>query len=166
MVGAIAKAISVGIGGKLVHRKDSGELGLNNNLIYGRMITSACAIKVAEMIWRNGLFKDVISITVDGLLAENNGINLDLGDGGMGSWRINPPTPFLVASQNYQWGEKRHPNGKNYSEMTELIKKSPKSVVIGGVDLNLLDYSRIFKDRPRNWQELLDNKYNSTTLRL
>lgn len=161
MVQRIAKAVSVGIGGKFAQRYDNGDLGDNYNSIYSRMITSRCAIKVADFIHRNGIASDTISVMVDGVLFENHGVQFDLGDGGMGSWRKNLPSPFLVASKNYQWGNDKHPNGLYYPDMIELINKSPKSPVFGEIDLNLLTFDRIFEDRPKNGQDLLGKRYNS-----
>jgi hypothetical protein len=162
MVKIIVKAISVGIGGKLVQRYQDGKLGLDNNAIYGRMITSRCSIKVADMIWRNGLQKSTISILVDGFLAENNGIKIDLGSGGMGSWRVNEPSPFLVASLLYQWGAEKHPDGNMYDKVLEEIKKNSRSPIIGdGVDLNLLQHDRIFRELPKTGGDLLNKRYNS-----
>ena len=162
MVSRIAKAISVGIGGKFAQKFDSGELGDFYNSIYSRIITSQCSNRVADFIYRNGISKSVISIMVDGVLIENDKIKLDLGDGGMGSWRMNEPSPFLVASLLYQWGGTKQPNGEYYSDIIKHIQDSPKSPIIGkDIDLNLLTYEKFFQNRPKCGRDLLDNKYKS-----
>jgi hypothetical protein len=168
MVSKIAKAISVGIGGKLAQRYDDGKLGVDYSPIYSRMITSRCAIKVADMIWRNGLSKDTISVLVDGVLVENNGIGIDLGkQNGMGSWKVNEPSSFLVASLLYQWGLEKHPNGEYYSDIIKHIQDNPRSSIIGNdVDLNLLVHNRNFKELPRTGKDLLDNKYGSEPIEI
>jgi hypothetical protein len=163
IVQKIGKSIGVGIGGKLSQKYDEGGLGRQYNSIYSRIITSRCQIKVADYIHRNGISKDVISILVDGFLMEYHGIDLPIGNGEMGSWRVNEPSPFLVASLLYQWGAEKHPDGNIYDKVLEGIKKNPRSPIIGdGVDLNLLSHNRNFKDLPRTGKELLDNKYISS----
>jgi hypothetical protein len=163
MVSKIAKAISVGIGGKFAQRYENGRLGDDYQSIYSRMITSRCSIKVADFVWRNGISKDVIAILVDGILTENNGVNIELGNGGIGSWRVNDPSPFIVASLLYQWGGTKHPNAETYDEIMDHIKANPNSSIIGkDVDLNLLTHGRIFEDRPRTGRELLSKYYTST----
>lgn len=162
----ISKAISVGIGGKFVQRYSDGRLGDNWNSIYGKMITSACQCEVADAIWSRNLQERIISILVDGFLVEGE-ILSDLGlesSSGMGSWRANLPSSFLVASLLYQWDglDTKHPNKQTYSEVMESIKRNPKSSIIGNdVDLNLLTFGRNFKKLPKCGGDLLKHKYNS-----
>jgi len=162
LVKTIAKAISVGIGGKFAQRYDNGELGADYNSIYSRIITSRCSIKVADMIWRNGLQDDVISVLVDGFLVESSGVGVAGGNVGMGNWRVNSPSSFLVASLLYQWGAEKHPNGKYYNEMIEQIRAKPNSSVYDDIDLNLITHDRQFVEQPRTGKELLSKHYTST----
>ncbi len=165
MVSRIAKAISVGVGGKLAQRYDNGELGADYNSIYSRLITSRCAIKVADAIWRNGLQKSIIEILVDGFLVENSGLKIDLGkQNGMGYWRVNPPSAFIVASLLYAWDglNMKHPNGQTYLEVMAQIKAHlHNSIISENVDLNLLQYDREFINLPKNGEQLLNNHYVS-----
>ena len=161
VVSKIAKAISVGIGGKFAQRYDTGELGEDYNSIYARMITSRCGIKVADLIHRNNLTQDVVSILVDGCLIQGKKIEL-CEKQGMGAWRINPPSPFLIASLLYQWGAEKKPNKQTYSEVMDSIKKNPNSPIIGkDVDLNLLTYDRIFDELPKRGADLITKRFTS-----
>lgn len=169
IVQKLAKSIGVGISGKLAQKYDDNGLGRQYNSIYSRLITSRCAIKVADYIWRNGISKDVVEVLVDGILTEYNGINLPVGNGEMGSWRMNEPSPFLVASLMYSWDglNTKHPNGEYYDNILKHIQEKPKSSLIGmDVDLNLLSHNRTFEKTPRNGSELLENKYYSKPLEL
>ncbi len=165
LVSDIAKGISVGIYGMLTQRYPKGDgwkLGDNFNSIYGRMVTDRCSLRVADLIYRHELENRVINITVDGLLTEGN---LDIPtEKHFGQWRLNERTPALVLSQLYAWHGDKHPNGLYYPEMIDLIKKNPRSSVFGGVDLNLLEYSRNFPARPRNGNDLLTRKFESQPL--
>lgn len=168
MVSKIAKQISVGVGGKMAQKFDTGKLGEFYNAIYSRIITSQCQVMVAYQIWRNGVSKDVISVMVDGFLVENNGIKIDLGQKrGMGSWRVNEPSNFLVASLLYQWDglNTKRPNGETYQQVMEHIKENPISPLIANdVDLNTLTYEREFFNRPKRGLDLLNGKFISTPI--
>jgi hypothetical protein len=170
MVGEIAKAISVGVWGMLCQRYPKAEnlktkevtdwkLGDNFNSIYGRMVSSRCSIKVADFIYRNQLDPHVISVTVDGLLAEKP---VEISGGKvMGGWKRNDPDKAIIVSQLYQWLGDKKPNGKTCEEMVEMITKNPKSSVYENVDLNLSEHKRIFPKLPRSGGELLNGKYES-----
>lgn len=155
----IAKAISVGIGGKLAQRFEKGKLGADFNSIYARMVTSRCMVKVADFIYRNCMEKSVVSVMVDGCLSEKR-IELP-NQKVMGTWRRNPDSPFLVASMLYQWGSDKHPDGRYYSEVVEDMRKRPRMSFYGDIDLNLMDSTRNFAKRPRTGKDLLENKYCS-----
>jgi hypothetical protein len=164
IIARISKAIANGIGGKLVLRYDSGELSDTYNCIYGRMITTRASTKLADKIWRMGLQSSVISVLVDGFLAETKGLNINELDKGMGSWKVNSDTAFIVASLLNQWDSKntKHPNGQVYDEIMATINKNPRSSIIGhDVDLNLMSHNRMYKKLPHTGKELLDNKYTS-----
>jgi len=162
IVALIAKAIAVGIGGKLQQRfEDNGKskLGADFNSIYARMMTSRCMVKLADFIYHNGLNEGIVSVMVDGCLATKR---LEVPNvKKMGAWRLNEPSPFLVASMLYQWGNEKKPNGQYLPEVMVDIQKHPQSSVFGDVDLNLLEYSRNFPKRPRTGAELLSEKYIS-----
>lgn len=162
LVKTIAKSISVGIGGKFAQRFQDGRLGDGYNSIYSRLITSRCAIKVCDFIHRNGISKDIISVMVDGFLAECPNISIS-DSGGMGSWRVNPPSHFLVASLLFQWDglNTKHPNKLYYDDMMNLIKDNPNSSVYGDIDLNLLSHDRHFEELPRTGKDLLSKRYVS-----
>lgn len=164
IISRISKAIANGIGGKLVLRYDSGELSDTYNCIYGRMITTRASTKLADKIWRMGLQSSVISVLVDGFLAETKGLNINEQDKGMGSWKANNDSAFIIASLMNEWDSKntKHPNGEYYDDIIKHIQEKPKSSVIGmDVDLNLLSHSRTFEKIPHTGKELLENKYTS-----
>ena len=156
----IAKAISVGIGGKLAQRYEEGELGADFNSIYARMVTSRCEVKVCDFIYRNHLEDKAISVQVDGVLTEGKIPDL-VNVKKMGTWRKNPDSSFLVASLLFQWGLDKHPNGEYYSGMMELINEKPRHSVYADVDLNLLERSRVFKKIPHTGKELIESKFES-----
>lgn len=161
LVSSIAKQIAVGIYGMLAQRypKDTGwKLGVNFNSIYARMVTDRCSLRVADLIYRHELDDKVINVTVDGLLTEGQ-LNITT-EKNFGQWRLNERTPALVMSQLYAWHNDKHPNGKYYAEMVELIKNKPQSSIIANVDLNLLEYTRIFP-KICHANNLLTKKFNS-----
>lgn len=159
LVGRIAKAISVGIGGKFNSRYGN-KVGRNYQPIYAKMITSGCEMKVASLIWDKALQDRLISVTVDGVLVESDK-PMAISENGMGSWRVNKPSPFLVLSLLYQWGNEKHPDGHYYPEITQMIKDNPDTSIYGDLDFNLLEYDRHFEKLPKTGGELLANKYGS-----
>lgn len=163
IVSNIAKSISVGIGGKLAQRYQDGRLGDNYNSIYSRIITSRCQIKVCDFIWRHGMSKDVISVLVDGCLVEGKQ-DIQLENTGMGSWKADNSNPFLVLSLLYQWGGNKKPNGQTYDEIVRDIKDNERSSVFSNIDMNLMEYDRVFESLPRNGNDLLNNRYSSTPM--
>lgn len=156
----IAKGISVGIGGKFAQRFDDGKLGDCFNSIYALLITSRCQVRVADFIWRNNLADRVVSVLVDGVLVEGDRIVLP-ENGGMGRWRASSPSPFLVASLLYEWGNEKKPNGQKYDEIMAMIKAKPNSGCYGNVDLNLLTHDRTFAQLPKTGRQLLTQRFSS-----
>lgn len=167
LVSDIAKQISVGIYGMLAQRYDTAKgwkLGENFNSIYAYMVTSRCALYVAHLIYRDKLDDRVINITVDGLLTEGQ---VDISTQKyFGHWRLNEQTPALVASQLYAWHNDKHPNGKYIDEMIDTIRGIANSAILDGMDLNLLEYSRNFPNRPRTGNDLLNRKFQSCPILL
>jgi hypothetical protein len=159
LVSLIAKAISVGIYGRLAQRYDDGKLGSDFNSIYALMTTSRCAVKVCDFIYRNAMENDVISVMVDGCLTTKKIEGLD--GNGLGNWRLNELTPALVLSVLYQWLGDKKPNGLTYDEMINLIKKQPNSSCYGNVDLNLIEHDG---NSPKTGKELLEYKTNPLSL--
>jgi hypothetical protein len=167
IIAGISKAVANGIGGKLVLRYDSGDLSDTYNCVYGRMLTTRASTKVADKIWRMGLQSSVISVLVDGFLAETKGLKFNIEDKRMGSWKVNSDSAFIVASLMYEWDSKntKHPNGQYYQDIMENIKKNPRSSIIGDdVDLCLLQHNKEFTELPKTGGELLSKRYNSKSL--
>lgn len=160
LVSKIAKGISVGIWGKFAEVHEGNKLGDQFNSIYARMTTSRCMVKVANFIYKNSL--NPISVLVDGVLATNH-ISLN-GNQGMGAWSMNKPMPALVLSLLYQWQGGKRPANMNYEQVMERISKNPNNYSYGEIDMNLLNYSRLFKELPKCGKDLLDNKYESTPI--
>lgn len=157
LISKIAKGISVGIWGKFAEVHEKNKLGDQFNSIYARMTTSRCMVKTADFIYRNSL--DPISVLVDGVLATNR---IALNDSkGMGAWRMNEPMPALVLSLLFQWQGDKKPANMTYSQVMELINKSPDNYLYGEVDINLLNYSREFQELPKTGGELISKTYNS-----
>ena len=159
----IGKGIAVAIWGKFAERYEE-RLGDFFNSVYARMTTSRASVKVASFIYHNHLENDVVSILVDGLLATKRIPITNVNK--MGSWKMNEPSNALVASLLYQWTSDKRPNMKTYPEMIELIKQKPNSGVIADVDLRLLEYSRKFAKLPKNFSELMANKYTSEPIKV
>jgi hypothetical protein len=170
IVHEIAKGISVGVWGMLCQRYPVAEniktqetvawkLGESFNSIYGCMVSSRCSVKVAAFIYNSSMENEVVAIQVDGILSEKH---LKLPNKkGMGLWRLNESSPFIVLSQLYQWGGDKHPLGKYYSDIFTEIQAHPKQSVYGELDLNLMEYKRNFINLPKSGIELLSVKYSS-----
>lgn len=159
-VNKIAKAISVGIGGRFQQIYDSGELGADYNSIYALMTTSGCMCKVMDAIYGMKLEQSVISVMVDGFLAETQAVLPDTPR--MGAWRTNPPANFLVLSILYQWGADKHPLNLYYKDVVDKITANPELSYYGDIDLNMIETSREWAELPHTGKEWLSNKYNST----
>jgi hypothetical protein len=114
------------------------------------------------MIWNNNLQDKLISVTVDGILIEGD-ITIP-NNNGMGEWRKEPCSPFLVLSQLYQWGNGKHPDGHYVNEILQIIKDSPNKSIYGDIDFNLLEYDRKYARLPKIGRDLLTNIYNSTVI--
>jgi hypothetical protein len=157
LVALIAKGISVGVYGRLAQRYDEGRLGDDFNSVYALLTTSRCAIKVCDFIYRHGMENDVISVTVDGTLTTKR-VNVE--GNGMGSWRLNEPTPALVLSILYQWLGDKKPADMKYEDIIKLIKERPDSSVYGDIDLNLIEHNGNF---PKTGRELLEHHTLATS---
>jgi len=96
---------------------------------------------------------------VDGALIE--GDRMELQGKGMGSWRSNPPSPFLVLSLLYQWGNNKRPGELSYNDFMSMIKAEPNSSIYKDIDFNLLEYDRQFPILPSTGAELLSGNYPS-----
>ena len=157
IVSIIAKAIAVGIGGKLQEVHEKNKLGVNFNSIYARMATSRCMVKVADFIYRNSL--NPISITVDGVLAEGKLSLPNIKE--MGQWHTEPSSNALVMSLLYQWLNNKKPNGQYYNEIMADISQHSNESIYNNIDMNLLSYGRVFPQLPQCGGDLLVNKYIS-----
>lgn len=100
LVGRIAKAISVGIGGMLKQsydRKGGVWLGDNFQSIYGAMISSTCAERVCDFIYSHLLDEEVMLVQVDGVMAKGSPLVQLGGNVGMGCWRVSEPSDEVMA---------------------------------------------------------------------
>ena len=158
LVKKIAKAISVGIGGKF-NSIYGDKPSKSYNPIYAKMITSGCQMAIAEFIWDNSLQDRLISVLVDGTLFEGD-IDIQMEEG-MGNWRKEPKSPFLVLSLLYQWGNSKHPDGNYYEDAVRMFQENPDECVYGDIDINLLEYDRKFDELPKCGGDILNRRYTS-----
>jgi hypothetical protein len=130
------------------------------NFIYACMVASRCRIKVCDFIYENNLVNDLISVTVDGLIASK--FLPDVPNyKTFGGWRINPPSAALVLTSSHQWVGDKKPNGKTVHEMLSEIKAHPKAKHYGGIAFAMLEHDRYFKSLPKNGRDLLTKHYDS-----
>ncbi len=155
----IAKSIANGVIG-LWQQEFSDAYGPYFSPILACQAISRVGLKDANFVYENRMIDDLISITVDGVLASK--LVPCRRDRVMGQWRLNKPGPALVASTGYQWLADKKPGNVTYEQMMEAIKGKPNaSSYLGVLDLNLLDLDRHFPKMPRTGRQLLDNKYQS-----
>ncbi len=124
------------------------------------MVTSKVRCKDCDFIYSNSLTSDLISVTVDGLLASKKLYNIP-SDKKFGEWRINPESPALVLSSSMQWCGDKRPRNVNVNQMIEAIKSHPQSKAWNGIALRFLEHDRQFDSIPKNGTDLLNRVYES-----
>lgn len=163
VISTFAKAVAVGIGGRLaqLYPEKTGEY---YNPIYALQTVSRMPLKVYKFIEDNHLHQDLISVTVDGLLTSKY-VNLD-NKRIMGNWRVSESVKALVMSMGYQFVDDKKPQNITYDQMMAEIQAHPNKQAYLGVLLNsnMLNNNRRFKSFPRTGQDLLSNIYESQAI--
>lgn len=165
VIATFAKAVSVGIGGRLaqVYPEKYGDY---YNPIYALQTVSRMPLKVGKFIEENKLQQDLISVTVDGLLASKF-VPLD-NKRIMGNWRVSESVPALVMSMGYQFVADKKPQNITYQEMMNEILAHPNKQVYNGVLLNssMLSNNRHYDSFPKTGANLLSTTYASKPIEI
>ncbi len=163
VIATFAKAVSVGLGGRF-SQLYAERIGDYYNPIYALQTISRMPLKVGKFIEENQMWNDVISVTVDGVLASKY-VPLD-NKRIMGNWRVSESIPALVMSMGYQFVGDKKPQNITYEDMIKEILAHPNKQTYNGILLNpqMLSNNRIFKVFPKTGKNLLDNIYESEPL--
>jgi len=155
----IAKAMSVSVWGKF-HQLIGDIPGQYCNFIYAAMVASRCRLKVMKFIDDNQLQDVLVSVTVDGCIAEKDIPGIPTVKE-FGKWSKGPDSEAVVLDSNFQWiGDKRQ-LGITAGELIAEIKAHPAKQDWYNVYLALLEHDRVFKQLPKNGYDLLKRKYIS-----
>lgn len=157
----IAKKISVGIGGKFAQVNNDGTYGDLFNPVYRTMITDRARLKVAKFIYDNKLQENIIGVIVDGVLADRE---VKVQNNGMGSWRMNHPSPALVLSEGYQWVNDSKPGNLRMNDMLDIIRNNPNKRAYHDIELISLNYDREYSKRLTNGNQLMNEIIDSKAL--
>lgn len=159
-----AKAVSVGIGGRLAEEHPE-KFGNYYNPILSIMTTSRMSLKVGKFIENNNLEPNLISVVVDGTLCDKE---IQTNEPPiMGNWKIEQ-VPALVLSLGYQFVGTKKPGNITYGEMMAEIKTHPNKTAYKGILLNpnMLNNNHVFREYPRRGNDLLKNIYESRAITL
>jgi len=156
----VAKALAVGIYGKLGQMTDDGP-GEWYNGIYASQIVTRGALQVCEFVYSNNLADRLISVTLDGILAEGNFEYST--ERKFGEWRRNKPAAFLVSHFNAQMSSsgKKATDGTSYQEAMEYIKQHANQPHIDSGD-----HTRFFPEVPKIKADFLEHRYKSEPIEI
>jgi hypothetical protein len=189
------KRVPSGIVGKFHEHRDDG-LGDLFNPIYHAVITSNIRLKVANLIYENNAQNNILRINTDGLItdkplwiARRPGIGKWRQVESQASIILSPELVFQGGKHpnglTYPRLRSlicRHPKSALYADRRikkrvslfeairdhELAKLGEMTTRSGRIDLTLLAQSQIrnFPKFPRTGEQLIENKYDSTPIRL
>jgi len=155
----LAKAFSVSVWGKFQQMFDERP-GDYANFIYAAMVASRCRLLVMEFIDRYNLDDDLVSVTVDGVLATKD---IEISNKKeFGQWQKSPDSEAIILDSNLQWTGNKRQLGITASELISEIKKHSGRQEWHGVYLALLEYDRKYNTKPKNGHELLSRVFEST----
>lgn len=120
----IGKRISVGISGKFGEDFEDSGYGKLYNSIYRAMVLSRCKMQVADFIWDNKLWDNVVSVTVDGVLSDRY-VPIKSSNR-MGDWRFSGTYPALILGTGMQWYGDKKPLGLTYAQVIDAMREHPK----------------------------------------
>lgn len=165
MVNNLAKKMSQGISGKLDQDNEDGTLGELYNPLLAAMTRSRCRLSVADFIYNNALLDNVLAVQVDGVITDKQAHAV--GDGSMGSWRLDTTSPALIVSKGEVWKPDKKPLNIAYDDLVSAIREHPNrtSYKVGNnyIDLSLpaLDADREYDSYPKTGGNLLSKVYYS-----
>jgi len=161
-----AKSVSVGIGGRF-SQEHKEKFGSYYNPIYSVMTTSGVSLAVGKFIMNNNLVPNLISIMVDGVLADKD---IPIEDNKViGDWRKEEVNALVLSLGNQYVKDtsgtsKKDVHLNTYDTMMKSIKDHPNKNIYNGVLLvkEMLETKRTFSDYPKTGKDLLNNIYTST----
>lgn len=184
-----AKRVANGLVG-LFSEEWADTFGPNYNPILAATIQTIVRLRVADLIYRYKVIKDLVHVSVDGFMST---IPLQLTEQDREDWRCTYEGNALVVSSGLvYWGDKK-PHGLTLDDLIAMMKANPDSnvyrktirrmVTLGEAvegDIRTLgtmrDYSaaidlsgehdRVFPTCPRTGKELLRKKFKSRPFRI
>jgi hypothetical protein len=161
----LAKNISVGIYG-YQSQEYPEKYGDFFNPIYSLMTTTGCSLEVGKFIESNQLHSDLISVTVDGLVATKD-VPI-YSNNAIGEWRKESVNALILSVGHQYLADKKDSNQNTYSDMIEAIKKAPSKNYFNDVLLNknMMNTNREFPKFPKTGYDLLEKVYESNPIRV
>jgi hypothetical protein len=156
----LAKSTSVGLYGYLSQEYPE-KYGDYFHPLYSILTTSRCALKVGKFIENNLLQQDLVSVTVDGLVATKNIPLPDMND--IGEWRKERVNALILSIGHQYVSDKKDRLQNTYATMIAAIKEHPNRGMYNDVLLNrgLMNTNRVFKKFPSKGNDILENVYTS-----
>jgi hypothetical protein len=155
----IAKSASVAVWGKL--HQMSGDIPAKFcNFVYASMVASRCRLAVTRFIDRWGLEPDLVSVTVDGLIATRDIPGIP-ETSEFGQWRKNPASEAVVLSSDFQWIGDKKQLGVTAGEIIQAIKEHPNRQEYLKIYLPTMQHDRDFGSIPLYGRDLLKRVYDS-----
>lgn len=162
LISDFSKSVAVGLIGYLAQTYEEKH-GEHYNPFYSVMATSRCSLKVGRFIEDNGLWPDLISVIVDGLLV---GKSIEIPDNGlMGTWH-GESVNALVLSIHHSYVGTKHPDNHTFEHMMAAIKSHPKMGSFNNAILaeELHISNRRFLSFPKTGDDWINNVYKSEPL--
>jgi len=165
LAASISKNMAQGLSGKLDQDNADNSLGEFYNPISAALCRSRCRLAVGDFVWDNELQNNVITIQVDGVMADRL---VEVSDG----WRFEGESPALVLGKGEIWKPNKKPLGLMMSEVMEAMQKYPKRshYEFGKAAVDLVGMSgsgdRIYTHFPQNGQEALNKVSDSRPVSL
>ena len=155
----IWKSIAVGLIGQFAQAYENKK-GKHYNPFYSVMATSRCSLKVARLIYDQGMTDNMISVNVDGCLLDKEPSIENTGD--FGSWGYEKVNA-LVLSVGHSYVGTKHPDNHTFDDMLKAIEYKPDANVYNDMVLatGLNITNRVFSEYPKTGKELLSGVYTS-----
>ncbi len=119
LVASIARFMAQGISGKIDQDNADNSLGEFYNPVSAAICRSRCRLAVGDFIWGKDLQNSLISVQVDGVMADRM---IEVKDG----WRFEGESPALVLGKGEIWKPDKKPLGLSMSEVVEAMRKYPR----------------------------------------
>ncbi len=184
LVHNLAKAMAVGIGGKL-GEEFKHTVGKFFNPMWRAEMVTRCAMKVCEFVYKKRAWNDLIQVRIDGCLLTKP-VEGELPQG----WKLKGHSEALAITSGQTFFGSQHPDGFTLSDTLTMLREHPgigyyeskhqeiitlnsawglkkpelcgkTQTVVDTIDLYRLNPERHFKELPQTGGELMSKIYTS-----